>query len=272
MNHPMPSNDSPLGAPRENRLIAQFPPTEFARIEPVLKPIYLRIGDVLYESGAPLEFAYFPTTAIVSMVHVLMDGASAEIAIVGNDGVVGVALFLGGNTMPRRAVVKSAGWAYRVPRAVIQRQFALGGSLQMLILRFTQAAMTQIAQTAACNRHHSIAQQLCRLLLLSLDRIDSSQLAMTQESIANMLGVRREGVTEAAGRLQSCGLIQYSRGHIMVLDRNGLEAQACECYGVIARESERLLSATPATIRVRAPWPALVHRARVVDEGLSAHC
>ena len=199
------------------------------------------LGHVLYESGSELRHVYFPTTAIVSLLYVMEDGASAEIAVVGNEGVIGVALFMGGETMPNRAVVQSAGHAYRLPGQLLKQEFNRSGELQHLLLRYTQALLTQMAQTAVCNRHHSLDQQLCRWLLLSLDRLPANELVMTQELIANMLGVRREGVTEAAGNLQKDGLIEYRRGHITVLDRPGLEARACECYAVVKKEFDRLL-------------------------------
>jgi CRP-like cAMP-binding protein len=196
---------------------------------------------VLYESGSELRHVYFPTTSIVSLLYVMLDGASAEIAVVGNEGVIGVALFMGGETMPNRAVVQSAGHAYRLKGHLLKQEFNRSGELQHLLLRYTQALLTQMAQTAVCNRHHSLDQQLCRWLLLSLDRLPSNELVMTQELIANMLGVRREGVTEAAGNLQKAGLITYRRGRITVLDRAGLEARACECYAVVKKEFDRLL-------------------------------
>jgi CRP-like cAMP-binding protein len=199
------------------------------------------LGMVLYESGNELRHVYFPTTAIVSLLYVMLDGASAEIAVVGNEGIIGVALFMGGETMPNRAVVQSAGQAYRLKGQLLKQEFNRSGELQHLLLRYTQALLTQMAQTAVCNRHHSLDQQLCRWLLLSIDRLPSNELAMTQELIANMLGVRREGVTEAAGKLQKAGLIRYQRGHITVLDRAGLEARACECYAVVKKEFDRLL-------------------------------
>jgi CRP-like cAMP-binding protein len=201
------------------------------------------LGRVLYESGMRIGHVYFPTTAIVSLLYVLIDGSSAEIAIVGNDGLVGIALFMGGESTPSRALVQSEGWAYRLAAPILKQEFARGGATQHLMLRYTQALITQMAQTAVCNRHHSIDQQLCRWLLLSLDRLMGRDLQMTQELIANMLGVRREGVTEAAGKLQAAGLIHYSRGRITVLDRHGLEARCCECYEVVRREYERLMQA-----------------------------
>ncbi len=199
------------------------------------------LGEVLYESGADLHYAYFPTDCIVSLLYVMENGASAEIAIVGNEGIIGVALFMGGGSMPNRAVVQSAGYAYRLRAALLKQEISRNESLLLLLLRYTQALITQMAQTAVCNRHHSVDQQLCRWLLLSLDRLSSNELTMTQELIANMLGVRREGVTEAAGNLQRAGLIEYSRGHITVLDRPGLETRVCECYQVVKTEFDRLL-------------------------------
>ncbi len=203
------------------------------------------LGHVLYESGNQLQHVYFPTDCIVSLLYVMEDGHSAEIAIVGNEGIVGVALFMGGETTPSRGIVQSAGHAYRLPGKLLKEEFFRAGPLQQLLLRYTQALLTQMAQTAACNRHHSVDQQLCRWLLLSLDRLSSDELVMTQELIANMLGVRREGVTEAAGQLQKLGLIHYSRGRIKVLDRPGLEKKTCECYRVVKREFDRLLPPEP---------------------------
>jgi CRP-like cAMP-binding protein len=200
-----------------------------------------RGGQVVYESGDRLDHVYFPTTAIVSLLYVMEDGASAEIAIVGNEGLIGIALFMGGETTPSRAVVQSAGYAYRLDARLMKEEFHRAGPVQRLLLRYTQALITQMAQTAVCNRHHSIDQQLCRWLLLSIDRLPTNELKMTQELIANMLGVRRPGVTEAAMKLQDAGLIRYSYGHIEVLDRPGLEQRVCECYGVVRREFERLL-------------------------------
>ena len=199
------------------------------------------LGDVLYESGSQLRYVYFPSTSIVSLLYVMEDGASAEIAVVGNEGMVGVALFMGGETTPSRAVVQSAGHAYRLKGQLLKEEFHRAAALQHLLLRYTQALLTQMAQTAVCNRHHSVDQQLCRWLLLSLDRLPSNKLTMTQELIANMLGVRREGVTEAAGKLQKLGVIRYRRGKITVLDRPQLEARACECYQVVKKEFDRLL-------------------------------
>ncbi len=225
----------------ENRLLAALPAADFERVLPQLERVSLSLGNALYESGSPQGFVYFPTDSIVSLLYVMEDGSSAEIAIVGNDGVVGMALFMGGETTPSRAVVQSGGYAYRLRAGVLKSEFARGGELQHLLLRYTQALITQMAQTAVCNRHHSVEQQLCRWLLLSLDRLPSSELSMTQELIANMLGVRREGVTEAARKLQEAGLIRYSRGKITVLDRPKLEARVCECYAVVKRETDRLL-------------------------------
>jgi CRP-like cAMP-binding protein len=218
-----------------------LPAADLERLLPHLKLVPLVLGEVLYESGIALRHVYFPTNSIISLLYVMADGASAEIAVVGNEGVIGVSLFMGGETTPSRAVVQSAGYAYRLTGALLKEEFVRGGAMQHLLLRYTQALITQMAQTAVCNRHHSLDQQLCRWLLLSLDRLASNQLVMTQELIANMLGVRREGVTEAAGRLQSVGLISYSRGHITVLDRPGLEARTCECYAVVKMECDRLL-------------------------------
>jgi CRP-like cAMP-binding protein len=206
-----------------------------------MEPVPLPLGEVLYESGGPLHHVYFPTDSIVSLLYAMANGASAEIAVVGNEGVLGIALFMGGETMPNRAVVQSAGHAYRLKGQLLKDEFNRAGELQHLLLRYTQALLTQMSQTAVCNRHHSLDQQLCRWLLLSLDRLSSNELAMTQELIANMLGVRREGVTEAAGKLQSGGLIHYSRGRITVINRPGLEARACECYQVVKTEFDRLL-------------------------------
>lgn len=224
-----------------NDLLAAMPPAEWLRIAPQLEPVELPLGKVLYESGATMSHVYFPTTAIVSLLYVMEDGASAEIAVVGHDGVVGISLFMGGETTPSRAVVQSAGQGYRLRAPAIKDEFNRSGPVMHLLLRYTQALITQMAQTAVCNRHHSLDQQLCRWLLLSLDRLSGSELVMTQELIANMLGVRREGVTEAALKLQRLGLIRYARGHISVLDRAGLEARVCECYSVVKNEYDRLL-------------------------------
>lgn len=224
-----------------NGLLSSVPPEEWARISPHLESIHLPLGKVLYESGASMSHVYFPTTAIVSLLHVLEDGASAEIAVVGHEGVVGIALFMGGDTTPSRALVQSAGRGYRLSAQHIKEEFNRSSAVMHLLLRYTQALITQMAQTAVCNRHHSLDQQLCRWLLLSLDRLSGNELVMTQELIANMLGVRREGVTEAALRLQRLGLIRYARGHITVLDRDALEARVCECYAVVKKEYDRLL-------------------------------
>src|ERR1700687_1807729 len=205
----MPHTAAQAGHPRENSLLAALSDVEWERLQPKLDPVFLPLGEAVYESGAQLEHVYFPTNSIVSLLYVMADGASAEIAVVGNEGLVGVALFMGGESTPSRAVVQSEGWAYRLKGQLLKEEFERGGAMQHLLLRYTQALLTQMAQTAVCNRHHSIDQQLCRWLLLSLDRLDSDELTMTQELIANMLGVRREGVTEAAGKLQSLGLIRY---------------------------------------------------------------
>jgi CRP-like cAMP-binding protein len=226
---------------RQNHLLAALSAEEYERLVPNLELVPMPLGHVLYESGSELRSVYFPTTSIVSLLYVMLDGASAEIAVVGNEGLIGVALFMGGETMPNRAVVQSAGHAYRLNGQLLKEEFNRSDGLQHLLLRYTQALLTQMAQTAVCNRHHTLDQQLCRWLLLSLDRLPSDELVMTQELIANMLGVRREGVTEAAGNLQKSGLIKYSRGHITVLDRVGLEERVCECYAVVRREFERLL-------------------------------
>lgn len=227
--------------PNQNHLLAALPAKEFEVLARHLERVPLPLGDFLYEPGTQLEYAYFPTTAIVSLHYVMESGASAETAGVGNEGVVGVALFMGGNTTPSSAVVQTAGHAYRLDSGVLMREFNRAGLLQSLLLRYTQALMTQMAQTAACNRHHSVVQQLCRWLLLTLDRLPSNELVMTQELVASMLGVRREGITEAAGKLQHAGIISYRRGHITVLDRSGLERQTCECYAVVRKELSRLL-------------------------------
>jgi len=232
--------------PRQNHLLAALPAADFIRLTAQLERVALPLGEVIYESGGEQGYVYFPTSGIVSLLYVMKDGASAEIAVVGNEGMVGIALFMGGGTTPSRAVVQSAGSAYRLAAALMKAEFARGGPLQRLLLRYTQALITQMTQTAVCNRHHVLEQQLCRWLLLSLDRLPSNELVMTQQLIANMLGVRREGVTEAAGRLQADGLISYSRGRITVLDRPKLEARVCECYAVVRRESDRLLASHTA--------------------------
>jgi CRP-like cAMP-binding protein len=230
-----------------NKLLSVLPEAERERLYAHLEAVPMALGEVVYESGSRQQYVYFPTTSIVSLLYVMEDGASAEIAVVGNEGMVGVSLFMGGETTPSRAVVQSAGFAFRLPGLLLKREFTRAGPVQHLLLRYTQALLTQMAQTAVCNRHHSVDQQLCRWLLLSLDRLPSNKLTMTQELIANMLGVRREGVTEAAGKLQDAGLIHYRRGHITVLDRAGLEARACECYAVVKRETDRLLPDLEAT-------------------------
>ena len=218
-----------------------MPDEVYARLQQHLEYIPLELGLALYESGSEQGYVFFPTTSIISLLYVMEDAASAEIAIVGNEGVVGIALFMGGESTTSRAVVQSAGEGYRLPASVMKAEFIKGGDLQHILLRYTQALITQMAQTAVCNRHHSVEQQLCRWLLLSMDRLPTNELTMTQELIANMLGVRREGVTEAAGKLQAAGLIHYSRGKITVLDRPKLEVQVCECYAVVKREYDRLL-------------------------------
>lgn len=228
-------------SPYQNQLLAALPPAEFEYLAPHLEWVPLSLGEVLYEPGGQLQHAYFPTTAIVSLHYVMASGASAESAGVGNEGVVGIALFMGGNTTPSSAVVQTAGHAYRLERSALLQEFNRAGTMQRLLLRYTQALITQMMQAAACNRHHSIEQQLCRWLLLTLDRLPSNELVMTQELVASMLGVRREGITEAAGKLQRAGLISYRRGHIEVLDRAGLETHACECYAVVKQELSRLL-------------------------------
>ncbi|MFN0315319.1 MAG: Crp/Fnr family transcriptional regulator [Burkholderiales bacterium] len=232
----------PPPSPNQNHLIAALPTADFERLAPHLQWVPLRLGEVLYEPGIKLQHAYFPTTAIVSLTYVTESGASAETAGVGNEGVVGIALFMGGDTMPSSAVVQTAGHAYQLEGRLLKQEFNRGGLMQGLLLRYTQALITQISQTAACNRHHSVEQRLCRWLLLTLDRLASHELVMTQELIASMLGVRREGITEAAGKLQRDGVIRYRRGHISVLDRAGLEASSCECYAVVKKEVNRLLS------------------------------
>jgi CRP-like cAMP-binding protein len=229
--------------PKQNHLLAALPAAELARLAPQLERVPLPLGAVIYESGGEQGYVYFPTSGIVSLLCVMNDGAAAEIAVVGNEGMVGIALFMGGETTPSRAVVQSAGSAWRLAAASIKAEFARGGALQRVLLLYTQALITMMTQTAVCNRHHVLEQQLCRWLLLSLDRLPSNQLVMTQQLVANMLGVRREGVTEAAGRLQADGLISYRRGRINVLDRSKLEKRACECYAVVRRECARLLVA-----------------------------
>jgi CRP-like cAMP-binding protein len=227
--------------PLQNYLLAALSAAERERLFPHLELVPMELGRVLYESGDLLRHVYFPTDSIVSLLYVLADGASAEISVVGNEGLIGIALFMGGETTPSRAIVQSAGHAYRLIGQRLKDEFHRNGAMQVLLLRYTQALLTQMAQTAVCNRHHSVDQQLCRWLLLSLDRLSGSHLVMTQELIANMLGVRREGVTEAAGKLQRLGVIEYSRGQITVLDRPKLEQLCCECYAAVKKESDRLL-------------------------------
>jgi len=233
---------SPLHNPNQNYLLGALPTDEFERIAPDLVLVPLPLGEILYEPDEQMQHAYFPTTAIVSLHYVMESGASAETAGVGNEGVVGIALFMGGNTTPSSAVVKTAGHAYKLERRLLKQEFDRSGLMHRLLLRYTQALITQMTQTAACNRHHSVEQQLCRWLLSTLDRVPSHELIITQELVASMLGVRREGITEAAGKLQHAGFIRYRRGHIEVLDRLGLEACVCECYAVVRKELGRLLS------------------------------
>jgi CRP-like cAMP-binding protein len=228
-------------SPHQNHLLDALPRSDYERIASHLEPVSMKLGDVLYEPGVQLRYVYFPTTSIVSLLYVMEDGASAEIAIVGNEGILGISLFMGGDTTPSRAVVQGAGHGFRLKAELLKSEFGRFGPTMQLLLRYTQALITQMSQTAVCNRHHSVDQQLCRWLLLSLDRLQSNELSMTQELIANMLGVRREGVTEAAGKLQEAQLIRYRRGRITVLDRPGLEARSCECYQVVKTEFDRLL-------------------------------
>ncbi|SFN48096.1 Crp/Fnr family transcriptional regulator [Variovorax sp. OV329] len=230
-----------LPEPRRNQLLGALPDAEWQRWLPQLEAVEMPLGQVLYESGSTLSHVYFPTSSIVSLLYVMEDGASAEIAVVGNEGVVGISIFMGGESTTSRAVVQSAGNGWRLKAQVIREEFNRAGPVLHLLLRYTQALITQMAQTAVCNRHHSLDQQLCRWLLLSLDRLQGSELVMTQELIANMLGVRREGVTESALKLQRAGLIRYARGRISVLDRRGLEQRSCECYAVVKNEYDRLL-------------------------------
>ena len=227
--------------PQQNHLLAALSGIERERLYPHLQLVPMPLGKVLYESGDVMRHVYFPTDSIISLLYVLEDGASAEISVVGNEGLIGVSLFMGGETTPSRAIVQSAGFAYRLIGQLLKEEFHRNGGMQLLLLRYTQALLTQMAQTAVCNRHHSVDQQLCRWLLLSLDRLSSNRLNMTQELIANMLGVRREGVTDAAGKLQKLGVIQYARGRITVLDRPKLEKLCCECYAVVKKETDRLL-------------------------------
>jgi CRP-like cAMP-binding protein len=239
--------------PRQNHLLAALPADVMDRLSPHLEPVELPLGEVLYEFGDTLRHAYFPTDSIVSLLYVMNDGASAEISVIGNEGLVGVSLIMGGDSTTGRAVVQSAGHAFRLPTPRLKLEFGRYTDLMPLILRFTQSLMTQMSQTVVCNRHHTIDQQLCRWLLLSLDRLPGSRLAMTQELIANMLGVRREGVTAAARKLQALGVIEYHRGHITVLNRARLEALCCECYAIVRKETERLLPYLPPH---RETWPA----------------
>lgn len=245
--------------PKYNNLLNALPSEEYERIFPYMELVKMPLGGVIYESGEMLHYVHFPVDCIVSLLYVMENGSSAEIAVVGFEGVIGIALFMGGQTMPNRAVIQSEGYAYRIPQNRFMQEFNQHGTLLFMMLKYTQALFTQMAQTAVCNRHHSVDQQLCRWLLLSLDRLPSNELVMTQELIANMLGVRREGVTEAAGRLRQAGLIQYNRGHITVLDRKGLEARVCECYQVVKSEFDRLL---PVTTRpyVSTTRASLAHR------------
>ena len=231
-----------LNDPNQNQLLAAMSEAEFSRLLPFLEPIIMRLGDVLYESGGQLQYVYFPTSAIVSLHYVLENGGSSEIAGVGNEGILGISLFMGGNTTPSRAIVQTAGHGYRLKSQVLLDEFNRAGPVMRLLLRYTQALLTQMSQTAVCNRHHTVEQQLCRWLLLTLDRLPGNELTMTQELIANMLGVRREGVTVAAGKLQEKSYISYRRGHITVLDRVGLEGEVCECYDVVKKEFVRLMS------------------------------
>ncbi len=233
------------GAPSKNRLLSALPDSEWQRWAPLLEPVDLPLGHVLYEPDVALEHVYFPTTAIVSLLYVMENGASAEIAVVGREGIVGISLFMGGESTPSRAVVLSAGQCLRLKAQVMKDEFNKAGPVLHLLLRYTQALITQMSQTAVCNRHHALDQQLCRWLLLTLDRLEGNELVMTQELIANMLGVRREGVTESALKLQKAGLIRYARGHISVLSRPGLEARTCECYAVVKKEYDRLLPPLP---------------------------
>jgi CRP-like cAMP-binding protein len=234
-------SEAPI-VPEQNRLLAALPKSAKERIFPRLKLVELKLGDVIYEAGQPIEFVYFPTNCIISLLHVMVNGASAEISVVGNEGVVGITVFMGGGSTPNRSIVQSCGFMYRMSASELRAEFDNHIEVRVLMLRYTQALITQMSQTAVCNRHHSIDQQLCRWLLLSLDRLPGNRLTMTQELIANMLGVRREGVTEAAGKLQKLGVIEYHRGHITVIDRPALEALCCECYAVVKRETDRLAS------------------------------
>jgi CRP-like cAMP-binding protein len=237
----MPPNAFPANDPRRNKLLAALPNNEWMRVRRGLEPMEMPLGKIVSESGSQLRHVYFPTTSTVSLAYVTADGASTEIASVGNEGLVGITLFMGGKTMLGRAVVQTAGWAYRLKREMLQEEFARGGEMQRVLLLYAQVRFTLIALTAVCNQHHSIEQQLIRWLLLTLDRLASEELTITHELISNILGVRREGITEAAGKLLHLGLIASSRGHITVIDRTGLETRCCECYGVVRREYDRLL-------------------------------
>jgi len=251
-------------SPNQNHLLAALPTAEFERVAPYLERVPMLLGETLYEPGGQLRHVYFPTTAIVSMLYIIESGLSAEIAGVGNEGMLGIALFMGGDTTPSSAVVQTAGHGYRLQGKLLKEEFNRGGLLQRMLLRYTQALVTQMCQTAACNRHHSIEQQLARWLLLTLDRLPSNELVMTQDLIASALGVRREGITEAAGNLQRAGLISYRRGHISVLKRPGLEAHACECYAVVRKELGRLLSDVQYrqdTAAIRLPATQVLHAA-----------
>ncbi|MBE0620312.1 MAG: Crp/Fnr family transcriptional regulator [Burkholderiales bacterium] len=250
-------------SPNQNHLLAALPAEEFERLRPHLEPVEMRLGEVLYESGGLLQHVYFPTSAILSLHYVMENGSSSEIAGVGNEGMLGISLFMGGNTTPSRAVVQTGGQGYRLKAQMLAQEFKRAGPMQLLLLRYTQALITQMSQTAACNRHHSLVQQLCRWLLLTLDRMPTNELIMTQELVASMLGVRREGVTEAAGKLQQAGVIRYRRGHITVVDRAGLESQVCECYAVVKKEFARLLPDTLQRRESRAQSPD-TRRAAVV--------
>jgi CRP-like cAMP-binding protein len=245
------ANSSPHN-PSQNHLLAALPTAEYERLAAHLELVPMQLGEILYEPGEQMQHAFFPTTAIVSLHYVMASGASSEAAGVGNEGVVGVSLFMGGETTPSSAVVQTAGHGYRLAARLLKQEFIRAGLMQHLLLRYTQALITQITQTAVCNRHHSVEQQLCRWLLLTLDRLPSRELIMTQELVASMLGVRREGITEAAGNLQRAGVIRYRRGHIAVLERSALETRVCECYAVVKKELNRLLS----DVQYRQPGPA----------------
>ncbi len=245
-------------SPSQNHLLAALSTAEFERLAVHLELVPMLLGEMLYEPGEQLHYAYFPTTAIVSLHYVMASGASSESAGVGNEGVVGISLFMGGDTTPSSAVVQTAGHAYRLKSHLLKQEFNRAGLMHNLLLRYTQALMTQMSQTAACTRHHSLDQQLCRWLLLTLDRKSTNELLMTQELVASMLGVRREGITEAAGKLQSAGFIRYRRGHIAVLDRAGIETRVCECYAVVKKELDRLLADVRYPLRIPGVAPVLV--------------